>query len=501
MYYQVQLLEGSNKVRLVYGTTAASYYDDFQIGLAKSATDYLMISATTHATVTSTEFTNSSWPGVYRYYELTPVIADCPRLTSLTAHATAGSALLSWTYSTSLGVDPSYFDISYRYTDDTLATPTSITANDLSYTLTGLDPDTSYTVTVTPYCGTSSTGEARTVVFSTRALSCLEWDTTGSGPVDSTAVGTDGTTTTYYMPVNEQSNYSYCQHLIRTSEITLTNPAMISAVGFQYMYSQPLTEITNCSIYMAHTTLSALTSGSFIPYDSLQLVYVGPLNCDAAGWHYFHFNQGNFAWDGTRNMVIGIVNNSGAHATTSHVFGYHVPTSGSCLRTNNDNTPYGPTNMATSTTTSSWRSNMRLLTGGGDCLQIASCAAPYVVTDSVAEDAVHLTWIPGYQETDWMVEYKTQSATSWTVAAASTTSTDMLIDSLSGNTQYMFRVTALCTDTTLSTTVTRRTLCGVQGLPYTETFESSSTGSSTTGSAFVTCWYRLNNGTSYGGYP
>ena len=46
--YQIQLMEDSSRVRLVYGTTNATYYDDYQIGIAATATDYLMISPTTH---------------------------------------------------------------------------------------------------------------------------------------------------------------------------------------------------------------------------------------------------------------------------------------------------------------------------------------------------------------------------------------------------------------------------------------------------------------------
>ena len=422
---------------------------------------------------------------------------NCARITALHATPTVGSARITWQASSAIN-ETEYYEVSYRYTSDTFATPTTVTTTNTNYVLSSLDPDTSYTVTVTPNCGTEGMGYPRTIVFSTYALPCLEWDTTSaSGPRDTLVAGNDGTSTTYYMPINTSAAYSYCQHLIRTSDLSTTGPAAISGVGFQYAYSSPITTATNCSIYMAHTTLTTFTA--MIPYDSLQLVYVGPMDFTHTGWNFIEFNQGNFNYDGVRNMVVAIVNNSGTAIGSSHVFYYNVP--GVVIsRREASSSPYTPEAMNAATgNNSNWRSNMRLLTGGGDCIQVASCAAPSVVVDSVAEDAIHLSWIPGYQETEWRVEYRLQGG-AWIVADAMASTTEMLITGLNANSDYQFRVTALCTDTAMSSTTSAHTLCGAQALPITETFESASTGSSTN-AAFINCWYRLNNGTSYFGYP
>lgn len=421
---------------------------------------------------------------------------NCPRTTNLSAHATAGSAYLSWRISPQ-EMECDGFEVSYRYTADTSATPTTLTTNDLSYVLTGLTEDTSYTVTVTPFCG-SDYGDAATTTFSTMSLPCLEWDTTGGSPTLELAVGTDGTNATYYMPVNQDNNYSYFQSIIRTSDISSTGPLSVNSVGFQYAYTQPMTLITNCSIYMAHTTMANL-SNQFVPYDSLQLVYVGPLNCTTQGWNYFQFNQGTFLYDGVRNMVIAVVNNSGAHETQSHSFNYHVPGVTLSRRTQGSS-PYNASNM-TGGSGSTYRVNMRLLTGSGNCIAVASCAAPYVVIDSITPMDVYVSWVPGYQETQWSVEYRQGTTGAWTTAAASTSSTSITLNGLSSNTNYQVRVGAICGDTTYYGTNSFRMPCGYSAVPFTETFESSPTSSSTTGSAFVDCWVRLNNGTSYGGYP
>ena len=71
------------------------------------------------------------------------------------------------------------------------------------------------------------------------------------------------------------------------------------------------------------------------------------------------------------------------------------------------------------------------------------------------------------------------------------------------NTPYTVRVAALCdgTDTSMILSSNFRTPCNfISALPFIHNFESDPTSSSTTGSAFVNCWTRLNNGSS-SSYP
>ena len=73
------------------------------------------------------------------------------------------------------------------------------------------------------------------------------------------------------------------------------------------------------------------------------------------------------------------------------------------------------------------------------------------------------------------------------------------ITGLTANTAYEVFVRGICgtENGNWSFAYNFRTLCGmIDVLPYFEGFESYATGSSTTGSAFIPCWTRLNNGTS-----
>ena len=77
------------------------------------------------------------------------------------------------------------------------------------------------------------------------------------------------------------------------------------------------------------------------------------------------------------------------------------------------------------------------------------------LTMSYSMGDYQLTWIPGYQETSWDVDYREQGTSTWTTLAIGTSNTSLTILStdLTSNTHYEFRVTAICSDTNLSTSV------------------------------------------------
>ena len=436
---------------------------------------------------------SSSWYAYVDDITLEPA-PTCPSLEDLNVTATAGAAHITWEYSTALGVVPSYFEISYRYTEDTFATPTTATTTDLSYTIIGLDPDTSYTVTVTPICGSDDLGQGITMSFSTDELVCLEWDTTGVGgassPTATYPIGTPGTGTTNVMPVNGGYNYSYCNHVILASEVN-SGAVHFSGIDFDYAATTPMVATTNCSIYMCHTTMTTCTD--FANVSDLQLVYEGPINCTTSGWNHFEFNRGTFSYNGTSNLIVAIVKNSGSTESFAN-FRYQQTTNSMSHRVYNANTPYDLAAMAAATASNSfWRSNMRLTTGGsggGTCVQTSTCAAPVIIIDSIYSNDVFLSWIPGYQENSWDVEYRQASDTTWTNAATATNNTDMVLTGLLPNTNYVVRVVALCSDSNIATERTFRTNCGAIPLPFHEGFD---TWSSTASDPLPECWYKKTN--------
>ena len=164
---------------------------------------------------------------------------------------------------------------------------------------------------------------------------------------------------------------------------------------------------TNCTIYMCHTTMTTCTD--FANPADLVLVYEGPLNCTAQGWNHFDFNRGTFAYNGTSNIIVAIVDNSGA-CNSGDIFYYENIGSSISHRVYRNDAPYTFAELGTVTAGNSvWRSNMRLTTGGaggGDCISQATCYTPNVTVGQNAQGDIVVSWLPGYQETSWDLRMK-----------------------------------------------------------------------------------------------
>ncbi|MBQ6068341.1 MAG: fibronectin type III domain-containing protein, partial [Bacteroidales bacterium] len=442
----------------------------------------------------------SSWYAYVDDFTL-EIMPSCPDVEDLNVMATISNALVTWDYDTLLGITPSNYIIQYGYASDSLVGATVLNTSNTSIVLNGLTPDTTYTISVAVDCD-GTTGAAAVLNFNTTDFPCLQWDTASGGPAITSVVGTPGTSSTNVMPTNGGYSYAYCNHLIRTSDIDLVGPANITGIDFQFAGSSSMTNKTNCTLYMCHTSLTSCTD--FANPTDLVLVYEGPLNCSPStdGWNHFDFNRNNFAWDGTSNMMVAIVDNSGS-TDANATFYYENIGSAISHRVYRNDAPYTFADLGTVTASNSvWRTNMRLTSGSHNCLTPATCGAPAVWVDSVFPNTAYISWIPSHTESAWNIEYRILGSTAWTTAATGVSTTSYTLTGLSANTQYQVRVGSPCSDSTFFTTVAFRTECGLlSALPWSDDLESYSTSSSSTGSAFIPCFVRLNNGTSYGGYP
>ena len=505
--------------------SSASYSPQFQVGVMTDPND-----ATTFQQVGSTIIVNSvttwqefsvilaTYTGSGRYVAIRAlrpasswyayvdditlkVAPSCPPVTSHNAVATASAVRLTWDYDHNFGYAPDSYEVTYRYASDSSATPYTVSVTDPVAVINGLDADTVYTITIAPVCdGTAADSMAFNI--STGSLPCLSWDTTGfGGPTDTVTLGAPGTSTTNVMPINQLYNYSYCQHLFLSTDIPVTGPTTFTGIGFQYAYSQPMTHATDVDIYMANTTRANMngTDSTFVPYSQLQLVYSGPLNCNASGWNYFNFNQGMFSYDGTSNVVVAIVDNSGSSDGSNFTFYYQTLSGNAMSHRVYGSTPYDSTAMdAARAGQSFWRSNTKLLSGGAACTATASCYAPAVFVSQNNDGDIDVEWIPGYQETSWDLDYRADGDSVWTNVLTATTSTNytFLLDSLQTNTHYTFRVSPNCTDTIVAGTASITTPCGLYSVPFSENFD---TWSSTVADPLPSCWRKHTNYTS--NYP
>ena len=138
------------------------------------------------------------------------------------------------------------------------------------------------------------------------------------------------------------------------------------------------------------------------------------------------------------------------------------------------------------------------------CVTAPDCSRPsnFTVT-GLTHDSVYFSWVDSVNS-NWTIGYGPAGFDFDTCNTfADFTDTFGGIGDLAPNTPYDFYLMAVCSsDTSWYRMVSVRTACvPIDSLPWTQDFESEATGSGTTGSAFPFCMVRLNNGTSYGGYP
>ena len=425
----------------------------------------------------------SSWSQVC-HFTTTPL---CSAPTDVEVSQVAGSsALLTWT--------PAIFGATaytVAYTETGMDSWTSQSVTGDSYMLTGLTPETSYTVTITSEC---DEGTAPTIT-KTFMTPCLYGGNMQIG---------NGTTTTYQLPLNNYYNYSYTQQIFLASE--LSGPATINDIAFEYSYSSPSTAKSNVSIYLGHTNKSSFSSTSdTVNPANLQLVYTGPMNCQQ-GWNTFNFTSA-FQYNGTDNLVVAIDDNSGDYDNSSYTFYAHNAGATRSMYFYSDTYNMDPTDPASSgasSSTTSSRTNIKIST---PCDYTVTCIAPNVYVSDATENSLTVNWAPGNNESSWEVEYNSATDSTW-VSQGTITNAPYTINGLQPNTLYNIRMRSVCGSGEFSNwdTVSERTACApIAAVPYMENFDSwtGATTTSVSDNNLPYCWSYFNEGTStsYSGYP
>ena len=399
---------------------------------------------------------------------------NCNSISELNVSQVAGtSALLDWTVgSGNTGGDPAYYNVTVNgVTDTTSQNP---------YWLTGLTPGTHYTVTVQGVCATEGSSFSLSQDFVTTCLAGGDLEISG------------GTGSNVFYPLNAQVNYSYTQEIYNASQ--LSGPMTVT--GISYRTQANGCSSRNISVYLAETSQGVFHSVSdFIPDSLLHLVYTGSFSGAATTWVPIYFDSA-FSYSGMGNLVVALYDHTGSTGTAN----FQTRSGGDTASLHFHNStainlasPSGSTQRATTV-----QNDIRFLSA---CDTTATCVAPNVAVFYTTPYEAYVSWAPGLHETSWTVSHRVNGSATWTTDTVGIGTTTYLVPGLLPNTEYVFRVTGICTDTTLDGIASARTACApTTALPITETFESAPTSSSTNAS-FVSCWTRLNNGTTYFGYP
>ena len=167
---QIQLHEDSNKVVIVYGPTPNSNPTNYQIGLGVSTSDFMLITASSHAPSYHTSgtygTTSNVWPGANRYYEFIAPSTSCPKPLNLAVNQlTNETAEISWSETG----EATEWIVEYGpagFAHGALGSNT-IMVYDTTALITGLNPITAYDVYVRSYCGEGDSSKWVTTSFTT----------------------------------------------------------------------------------------------------------------------------------------------------------------------------------------------------------------------------------------------------------------------------------------------------------------------------------------------
>ena len=227
--------------------------------------------------------------------------------------ATETSATLSWT-----GDAAVTYEVSYKPGSADIWATTTVTGT--TATLTGLTANTTYFARVKAVCDVNNTYSNEISFFATNGLSCADYtisEENGNG---------------YYTPVNDFYKNSHSEQIYTPSEVGTAGN--ITKISFNYQGSSTMTKKTNVKIYLGHTNKDEFTSTSDWITTGLTLVYTGNLNC-SHGWNEFVLDNG-FLYNGTDNLVVRVVDESGQYGSSSNKFYYTNCTGYKCMTWQND---------------------------------------------------------------------------------------------------------------------------------------------------------------------
>ncbi len=363
------------------------------------------------------------------------------------------------------------------------------TVTGTQYMLSGLDPDTEYDVYVLTNCDAGQTTPV-TTSFTTHCLA-------GGDPF------TEGTVSTYHIPVNNYYNYTYSQQIFLASE--LNGAATIDSIAFFYDYATSTIEKSNVTVYLGHTSQSTFSGTSnYISPTNFTQVYSGHMNCHQ-GWNTFVLST-PFQYNGMENLVLAVDDNSGDYDGSSYVFRAHDAGATRTVYYYSDSSnpdPANPTSGSPNMSTSTNRSDVKFFI---PCDNTVTCIAPNVYVTGVTDNSVSIAWAPGNTESSWELEYS-EDGNVWNSEGLVSTS-PYTVDNLNPNTLYYIRLRSVCGggETSGWSIVNQRTECApMTTLPILENFDSytGSTSTSVANSNLPYCWSHYNQGTntSYTGYP
>lgn len=385
------------------------------------------------------------------------VISGCGTPINFAAsQITGSSAYLSWNVSDL--VDPSTtYNIEYSEQGlDNWQTATPMGTNCL---LSNLQQGTAYEAILYASCD-NGYSDTISISFVTRCLA--------GGEV---TIG-NGTNTNSYIPTTSFYNYSFSQQLYTATEIGSSNIIR----GLKFHIETATSQNRNWDIYLGNETATSLTGYTSVA--SHTKVFSGNVSLANEGWLEITFDS-TFIYTGG-SIVVSVDDNTGSYSSSTYFSGH----SGTSYSIFNDGTNYNPNSPGT-LTLRTFRNNIIFV---GDCDSPTSCVVPNLVINTITPNTAELLWAPGYQETEWELEYKLSADSIWISEGTQNQNTYTLSNLLAGS-EYDVRLRSVCNPGEYSSYNTRSfaTPCEpLATLPLVENFDSTDVNT------IPNCWNKLS---------
>lgn len=409
--------------------------------------------------------------------EVVPVsvyVSSCISPVNLMVSQIAGtSANLSW----SLSDEPTGFEQYHILFAEHESTDwAEETTDNLFYLLSGLQPQTMYDVKLYLTCE-AGVSDTLSTSFITNCLA--------GGDV---VIG-NGNRSSEYLPSYNYYNYGYSQQLFLATE--LNGPHTFNSLSIE---KECGTMPRGLKFYLMHTTATSIPE-SWITVDNAQLVYDSIPNIEV-GWNTFSFSN-NFEYNGTDNLLLITIDNTGSYGTSStdNMWKVHNGPDNSSRYAYQDGHTYDIASLPLNSDnqyTASIRNNVVL---GAECNSTTTCVAPNVVVTDVTSNEISISWVAGYQESSWNIEYKAATEDAW-ISVGSVEETYFTLEELQANTTYMIHVYSNCDgEQSAPALLNVTTECSTFSLPFSENFDAVDPETS-----IIPCWAKGTND-EYIDYP
>lgn len=308
--------------------------------------------------------------------------------------------------------------------------------------------------------------------------------------LDSTIVG-NGNSSTYQIPINTYYNYSYSQQIYTAAELNGI-VGRIPCISFQYIYPTPQTK--NIVVYMGNVSKNSFANNNdWIPVSEMYQVFDGTVdftNANPGNWVNIPLDV-PFEWDGTSNVVVAVLNNTGSYVTSSNpTFACHDATS-KALYAQNDGSPYNPAGGVSGGSVATYRNNIRFMEG-----EPVLCPMPshFAVSNVTYDEAIASWWSRG-NESGYEVVLVPEGSSFANESPIFVPDTFYEFSGLTANTEYTLYMRADCSGENSSWLQTsfHTTCLPIDVLPYTENFDANGTGTT----AFPDCWSKVTTSSSY----